>query len=200
MTNDTPFDSTITIESVSATVDAFTLPNTSLLALIKRGIRVVLSTEASRAINTWKNHKDNADAIKAMTTEEFEAKLAELLETEQLRLWAKITNGTFGVREPKAAGPRKARVVDPVEKEARLLAKTEITNILKGMGLEFPTKSKTVLDANGTAVDGETLIERRMTKHGDRLRGEAKKIVAARERALAKASDSASAPTMADLN
>ena len=175
MTNETPaIDTAFSIAGYTGNTDA--LPANVQVALIKRGLRVVLGSEAARAVHTWKSKEENANATPEA--------IADVLKAAQAALWEKITTGTLGHRE--SGGAAASRVTDPVEKEVRALAKQEVTDTLKALNMAFPTKDKVIEFANGEKLDGPTLITRRIAKHGDRLRAEAKKIVAARERALAK--------------
>lgn len=186
---DTTFTSVIPVANFGQH-DVFALPDVSKLALIKRGLRVVLGSEAARTVHTLRGKLEDP----ALATDDWES---TQLAAAQQALWDKIVAGTFGHREPGVSG-RAPVVTDPVEKEARALARQEITDILKSENKAFPTRGKAVEFAEGVSLDGETLIARRLAKHGDRLRGEARKIVAARQRAMAKGTEDGGT-TLADL-
>lgn len=190
MSNDTPaptpaLDTAFAVSGFTGNTDD--LPANVQVALIKRGLRVVLGSEASRTVHAWKAKNPAAT----------EAEIAEQLKLAQASLWEKITTGTLGHRE--SSGVSAPRVTDPIEREVRGLAKQEVIDTLKSLNMVFPTKDKVIEFANGEKLDGLTLVARRIAKHGDRLRAEAKKIVAARERALAKGTEGAGETTIDDL-
>lgn len=151
------------------TIDPAALPTKSVQALIARGIAHYLGNEqASKVASAF-------DGVEGVTDEQKSAKKAEL---QALAVKA-LVDGTIGTR---AVGPR-GSTVDTV---MRALAKAEVIGILKHNKLSFPTGDKKVKFPDGTELSGADLIDRRIAKHGERLRKEAEVKMKADERKAAK--------------
>jgi len=145
-------------------------PN-AVQALLRRGLSHLLGNEQAAKVgpeSAW--GKANANATKEQVAA---AKLAM-----QQSAIATLYDGTIGVRA--SSGPK----VDPIMSEMRKLAKAEIVAILatqktpEGKKVAFPTGDKTVTVGADT-LTGEQLIGRRLAKHGERIKAEASRNIAA---------------------
>lgn len=156
------------------------MPMTSVVALAQRGFNHVMGNEVASKVKTYKDNTENDQSDAAIET---------FAKAKRDEFMAKIMAGTLGIRTVGAA-------VDPVEAEMEKLASAEITEQLKANGIKWQRDR----DASGKVVKGseafvalsdgkftrDELIERRLAKHGDRLRETAEKNIKARERKLAK--------------
>jgi hypothetical protein len=146
-------------------IDLNSLPEKSVLALLRRGATHFFGSEIASRVKTKKdNHEgDPTDeqiaAWKSEFVAEFHAKLAE---------------GTIGDR---AVG----QSVDPLEAEMERIAKQEVKDTLRANGIKVPTKGE-ALRLGGNEVTLDELVERRLTAHGERIEKDAKKAIAAREK------------------
>ena len=161
---------TFTYGELSIDSDKFH-PN-AVQALLRRGLSHLLGNEQAAKVgpeSAW--GKANANATKEQVAA---AKLAM-----QQSAIATLYDGTIGVRA--SSGPK----ADPLTSEMRKLAKIEIVAILgankdtEGKAVKFPTGDKTVILPDGTSATGEQLIGRRLAKHGERIKAEASRNIAA---------------------
>lgn len=140
------------------TIDTATLPEASVNALISRGFSHFMGNEtASRVASHFGDEiKTASDEAKATAKAQFQAEAL-----------AKLIAGTVGVSSPR--GPR-GTSLDTV---IRNLAEKEIKATLDTLKLKMPSGDKVVEFSDGQKLTKGQLIERRLAKHGDRLRKEA---------------------------
>lgn len=159
------------------TIDSATLPETSVKALLSRGLSHFLGNEQASKVAAKKEAfkaetgNDAADDEVAAWKEEFQAAAIAALEA-----------GTVGVRAPSA--PR----LDPIESVIRRFAKAEVLAVLKNANLKAPVKDETI-EIGGNAFTMEDLISRRISKEGERLTKEAKKHMDAEARRAKQAAE-----------
>lgn len=173
-------------------IDETRFPPAITQRLLSRAVAHILGNEVASSVLAWEKRQIaearqiKADAVTDAMLQEFRADPSSVAKTDEkeneLRM-AKIAamlDGTLAVRISR--GPTR----DPVEAAARAIAKAEVVAVLKHNGAKFPGKDETLsvpgTDANGqptsTEVDGDTLIDRRLEKHGDRIRKLADRKVA----------------------
>ena len=144
--------------------DFNTLPEASLVAMIRRGFGHFMGSECASKV-TAHFDPENLPEGESDTPESRATYKASV----QAEMFAKLLAGTVGI---STRGP----TVDPVETIARRLAKAEIIPILKANGLAWPKKVEDkVTFPDGRAFTGAELIDRRLKTEGDRLNKEAKK-------------------------
>lgn len=161
------------------TLDFNTLPQASLVAMLRRGVSHYFGSEmASKVTAYFDPTHDEADK-RDNTPEARAAKKAEFQDAAYNALAA----GTVGV---STRGPS----VDPIQTIINRLAKAEVKTILATHKLKWPAKADdTVTLPDGSAVTGAQLVARRLdatgpagvdkktgVAHIDRLTKEAKKI------------------------
>lgn len=145
------------------TADFNTLPETSLVAMLRRGFGHFMGSEVSSKV-TAAFAEDN-ETQPSVSKDEYKAQV-------QAEMFAKLQAGTVGV---STRGP----AVDPITTIVRRLAKAEIIPILKANGLAWPKKSEDVVSfPNGDKFTGAQLVDRRLAhpEHGTRLLKDAKKV------------------------
>jgi hypothetical protein len=172
-------------------LDTALFPPATVDALIRRGVSHILGNEASSKAKAWEESENASRAETAgkagqstynpVTDEEKAAKKAEF----QAAFVDAMTAGTLG--QGAARGPR----VDPVEAAARGIAKREIADVLRGVGLKLPKTDAKVKFTDGQEFTLAELIDRRLEKHGERITREAQKHVADLERRSKKAREEA---------
>lgn len=169
------------------TLDFTTLPQTSLIAMLRRGVSHYFGSEqASKVTAYFDPEKDEpvADTPEARATAkaEFQAKAHDAL-----------LAGTVGV---SVRGP----TVDPITVITRRLAKAEVVNILKSNGVKPPAKADDKVETpDGSKFTMAELIDRRIAREGERLGREAKKIADEQARKAKKAEETAKAEGLAGL-
>lgn len=172
------------------TADFNTLPETSLVGMLRRGFAHYMGSEcASKVTGHFK--EENLPEGESDTPEARDAYKAQV----QAEAFAKLVAGTVGV---STRGP----AVDPVETIARRLAKAEIIPILKKSGLAWPKKIEDVVSfPDGRTLTGAALIDRRLAhaEHGPRLAKEAAKVAAEAARKAAKAAKDAEGEDLGGL-
>jgi hypothetical protein len=156
-----------------------------LEALVRRGISHLLGNEQSAKVgpeSSWAKQflKENG---RLPTADEANAQKVAF----QKAAIASLYDGSIGTR---AGGPR----VDPLTAEMTAIAKREIMETLNGLGIKKFPVGEAVVTLGNIAYTGDTLIERRFAKHGDRIRKEAEKILDAKAK---KAKAAAAAVAMA---
>lgn len=176
----------------SHTVDFATLPQTSVVAMLRRGLSHFLGSEMASKVNAYfdtdrklaegETRLDDTDENRAKVKAEYQAKAIDAL-----------LAGTVGI---SVRGPS----VDPIEKIINQLARAEVTNILKSNGIKPPKKAEDTVKIGGVEFTTDQLIARRLdptiptgvdkktgVSHIDRLTKEAKKKVDEQVKAKAKA-------------
>lgn len=163
------------------TLDFNTLPQSSLVAMLRRGVSHYFGSEQASKVTAWFNpDHDDADN-RPDTPEAREAKKAEF----QAAAYDNLVAGTVGV---SVRGPS----VDPITTIINRLAKAEVKTILANFKLKWPAKADDTVELpDGSKVTGAQLIARRLdatgpagvdkktgVAHIDRLRKEAEKIAA----------------------
>lgn len=172
------------IEYGTHQIDPATLPETSIDALLRRGVSHFLGNEQASKLTAWVEAQAKLDPPVTPSDEAKASRKAELV-AEAI---AALAAGTIGTR---VAGPK----VSPIESVMRGIAKQEVTDTLRANKLSFPTGDKVVVFPNGDKFDGKTLVDRRLAKHGERIRKEAE----AEMRRRAKAAEKNAANGLEDL-
>lgn len=179
----------VTVEYGSHKIDFATLPATSQIALVSRGLTHFLGNEQASKLQAWAIKESGADKIEdaaqakstvkdwksdEVNAEKVEAKMAEL----QTEAMAALMAGTVGVR---ISGPR----ATPLDSKRRQLARVEVLGVLSGAGVKVPKKDEQIkLGENLFTLD--ELIARRLAhaEHGPRITKEAEKAIAAEAKKL----------------
>ncbi len=155
-----------TITYGATTLDFDTLPEASLLAMLKRGVTHFLGSEQASKVSGYFDPEQENPPVDSP-----EARAAYKAECVAKAI-AALEAGTVGVSN---RGP----AVDPIVSIQRRLAKAEILPILKKNGLKWPVKAEDTLTMpDGTAYTGGQLIDRRLAhaEHGPRIVKEAEKV------------------------
>lgn len=163
------------------TLDFTTLPQASLVAMLRRGVSHYFGSEMASKVTAYfdADHEDAANRVDSP-----EARAAKKAEFQSAAFDALVA-GTVGV---SVRGPS----VDPITTIVNRLAKAEIKTILANMKLKFPTKADETIDLpDGSKITAAQLIARRLDRdgpagvdkktgvaHADRLKKEAEKIAA----------------------
>ena len=145
------------------------LPEASVTALLRRGLAHFLGNEQASKVAA--EFKDNAEATQA-EKDKFKAGCV----TAALQA---LQDGTVGAN---TRGPR-GTAIDTV---IRGLAEKEVRDALKHLGVTMPSGDKVVKFADGQELTRAQLIDRRVAKHGERLKKEAEVEMNRREREAAK--------------
>lgn len=172
-------------------LDFGTLPQASVVAMIRRGVSHLLGSEMASKVTAYFDPDNRDETTLADTPENRAAKKAEF----QAEAVAKLTAGTIGV---STRGP----AVDPVEKIERRLAREQVTAVLAKNQLAWPKKAEDVVKfSDGREFTGEQLIARRLAhaEFGPAIKAEAKKIMAEQAKKKAKIEAGAAQATTADL-
>lgn len=171
------------------TADFNSLPESSLVGMIRRGFAHYMGSEcASKVTAHFDPDQENPPSDTPEARSAFKAEV-------QKGAFEKLLMGTVGV---STRGP----AVDPITTIIRRLAKSEVVNILKQNGLAWPKKAEDVVQfSDGRKFTGPELIDRRIAdpKHGDRLGKEAKKVADDQARRNKKAQDAAAEEGIAGL-
>lgn len=180
---------TITHGGSGVSRDTAKLPESSINALLVRGFAHLLGNEqSSKVVARIKSalaegKPDDYEATKE-EVKAFRAANGTLVsqwndEAVKAALVA-LDEGTLGLHI--ARGPSR----DPIESAMRKLAREEVTTSLKASDIKVPSGDKTVTFRAGTPQEErltmDELIDRRISKHGDRIRKEAERKVAEAER------------------
>lgn len=167
-----------TIEYAGLTIDPTDFPSTSIEALIRRGISHYLGNEQASKLTAWKAKEEN----KSATDEQIAAHKVSLIGAALAALAA----GTVGIRAPRQPS------VDPIEREMDRIALREVAAVLKSNGLKMPKGEATVTFGSGdsaVALTQDDLVERRLAKHGERIRKEAEAEIKRKAREAKKVAD-----------
>jgi hypothetical protein len=200
-----------TFETAHGHVDTKDFPEATINALLLRGMTHVYGNEtASKIVASIRknvNPEKPGDVTGAQVAEWREANedaVAELTRKTHEDFTKALREGTLGTRA--ASGPR----LDPVARELRQRATSEVVAILKNVGAigksekKYPAQDELFTIA-GQEVAFGALIDRRIAnpKEGPRLKKEAEDHVKAlarqKARAEAQAVESAKAGTLEDM-
>lgn len=164
------------------TFDFNVLPESTKLAMLKRGVTHFLGNEQASKVTAWKKKtEEGSDEVpgRSPSDDELAAKKAEFVESAIAAMEA----GEVGTA---SRGPAQ----DPVDSEMERIAKREITGILKSNGAKFEGKGE---ERKVKLTDGsftmDELVDRRLANadHGARIRQEAVDAIAASTRQAEKA-------------
>lgn len=200
--NNTPAN---TVTYGSHTFDFATLPESTRMAMLRRGVSHYLGSEqASKLLGKIEKGivegTDEADT--KARTEKFEAlepgdrraaiKAFRDANADLITKWeAEIqTAAITAMVEGKVGTSVRGPSVDPLTTVVNRLAKAEVANVLKANKTAVPKKAEDKITfPNGDAFTMAELVERRKAHetHGPRLVKEAKAVIAAQERAAKKA-------------
>ncbi len=160
------------------TADFNTLPEASLVAMLRRGFGHFMGSECASKVTAA--FAEDADPKPDVSREVYKAQV-------QSEMFAKLVAGTVGV---STRGP----AVDPIQTIINRLAKAEVVAILKSNGLAWPKKAEDVVSfPDGRKFTGAELISRKVAKDGDRLTKEARKIADEQAKRNKKAEEAAKA-------
>lgn len=170
------------------TVDFNTVPESSITAMLRRGVSHLFGSEMASKVTAF--FDPDQETPPEDTAEARAVKKAEF----QAEAFAKLIAGTIGI---STRGP----AVDPFVTVLRKLAKKEIVDILKQNGVAWPKKAEDIVETpDGSKYTGPQLIDRRLAgPHGDRLNKEAKKAVEEAARKAKKAEEAAKAEGLSGL-
>lgn len=156
-------------------IDTDALPAASIAAMLKRGLTHYLGNEQAAKVTNVKKAWAKAHNGADMPEDEIDAKRDELVAAAV----AALESGTVGIG---VRGPR----IDPVEKIMESKAEAEVVAILKSHKLATKKpEDEDVFTLGGVEYTFADLVERRVTKEGDRLRADAEAEVARRKAAKA---------------
>ena len=145
------------------TADFNSLPEASLVAMLRRGFARYMGSEQAAKVT---GHFD-PDADEPVTDSP-EARAAFKAQCQAKAMEA-LAGGTVGV---STRGP----AVDPITTIINRLAKAKVISILKANSIAVPKKAGDTVTLNGQAYTLADLIERRKAKFSDQLAKDAKKI------------------------
>ncbi len=183
--------SDLIIKYGETTLDFNSLPQASLVAMLRRGVSHFLGSEqSSKVTGMFKLDADGNLKDGVVDTEENRAKALTDFRASAIEA---LNAGTVGV---SVRGPS----VDPISAIINRLAKAEVKTILATHKLKWPAKAEdTVTLPDGSSVTAAQLIARRLDKDGpagvdkktgiahiDRLKKEAEKIAAEQAKKNAK--------------
>lgn len=168
------------------TIDSGKLPQSSLDAMLKRGLAHYLGNEQASKVTSHFDGETPSDEAKAAYKAECVAKAIQAL-----------NDGTVGV---STRGPR----LDPVETYITRIAKAAVTDILKtqkgpdGKPCRFPKDGEVVTFANGETRTGPAMIAKWLAGNdpdgkprAERVKREADKMLADAKRKAEKAAKTA---------
>lgn len=169
------------------------LPQTTLVAMLRRGVSHFLGSEqASKVTARFKpDEKGNLPEGVVDTPEAREAFKAECV----AKAIEAMTAGTVGV---STRGP----TLDPIEKVMRGIAKAQVLNVLRENKIAVPKKSEDAIKfPNGDAFTMAQLIDRRLAhaEKGPLIRKEAEKEMAKRAKEAAQLAEKTKGEGVADL-
>lgn len=145
------------------------LPRQSLHRLASYGLAHYLGNQASAKVTTFKDKDENKDAT--------DEQVAAFKASVQDKMFAAVLDGTMGVHATRTPSQ------DPEEAEMDRLAKVEVVATLKANNIKVPKKDEAVEFASGEKLSMDDLVDRRIAKHGERLRTEAKASLKAKAKA-----------------
>lgn len=156
-------------------IDTSALPESSVNALLRRGLAHVLGNEQHAKVGP--NSAWYKDLVKAKTAEGGEAyvptddEIEEAKAAFQAKAIEALTAGTLGtsIRGPSAP---------PLETEMNRIARTTVINRLKAAGLKPPKGEDVVEFANGTKKTMAQMIATVLERDGEVITKEANKAIA----------------------
>lgn len=176
----------ITVTYGTFTFDLGTLPESTLVAMVRKGISHYLGNEQASKVSTWTKARAESDLGAANDVE-----VATFKADTQAAAVKAMHDGTVGA---SVRGPRGSSL----DTEIKKIATREIMDLLKQHGISAPKKAADAVQfPNGDAFTMAQLVERRLAKFGARIEDEAKAAMAMaarraeREAAEAAASGSA---------
>ncbi len=157
------------------TVDFATVPHTSLMAMLRRGVSHYLGSEqASKVVALFDPDRKLAEGESRLEDTDENRESAKA--TFQAKALAAIAEGTVGV---STRGPG----VDPLTAQIESIARKEVTAQLKDNKVKVPKKATdTVKVPGGAEYTMAQLVERRIARDGERLTGLAKAELAEKAR------------------
>lgn len=158
-----------TVTYTSHSVSLSKLPPVSVHRLASYGLAHLLGNQAASKVVAWSEKDEN----KGATDEQKAAAKAQF----QSVMLAALADGTIG--QHASRGP----AVDPEDAEMERLAKVEVNATLKANNIKAPKKDEVVEFASGEKLTMDDLVDRRIAKHGERLRSEAKASLKAKAKA-----------------
>ena len=183
------------------TRDPAKLPAISTAALLARGFSHLLGNEqASKIVAKIRSalaegKPDGYEATRADVQAFREANpalVSQWSDEAKANALKALDEGTLGVHV--ARGPSR----DPIESAMHAIARGEVSEVLKSNTLKVPSGEKTVT-LGGEAFTMDALIDRRLAKHGDRIRKEAERKVAESERKAKRLREESANSGAADL-
>jgi hypothetical protein len=154
-------------------------------ALIRRGISHLLGNEQSAKVGPESAWAKGFKAANGRDPSKEDVNAQKVL--FQKDAIAALYEGSIGTR---VSGPK----ADPLTGEMNSIAKREISDVLRTQGIKkFPAGDATVT-LGGSSFTGDQLIERRLAKHGERIKREAEKVLSEKNK---KAKAAAAAAAMA---
>lgn len=180
----------ITMPHDNTKIDFDSLPETSRLALVNRGLTHVFGNEVASQVvqkirseiagENRKTESVTTDEVKRYRAENGKA-IDEWLAKLQADKATAITEGKLGVRAPGSGGV----VRDPLQREMRRIAVAQVTEQLKKHGFKMPSGDDVITmnagKANEYTLSREQLIERRLKAHGEAIERLAKRAIAAKQ-------------------
>lgn len=164
--------------------DVTKVPQTSALAMLKRGFAHFMGSEQSSKVISRFTPNDKGQLPEGVVdSPEARAAYKAECQVSAFKAFMEGTVGNHASRGPKA---------DPLTATKTTIAKREVTETLKANGLKFPKGDETI-DLGGTKLSGAELITRRLAKHNDRIHKEAQKHLSELDRARKKAETEAKA-------
>lgn len=172
------------------------LPQTSLTAMVRRGVSHFFGSEMASKVTAFfaVDDEGNSPAKTAGIEDNAESRAAKKAEFQKAAYEALLA-GTVGV---STRGP----TVEPVVKIERRLAKAEVTGILTEHKVAIPKKAEdTITTPDGGKFTMAQLVDRRLAhaEHGPRIRREAAKELADKLKKAAKAAEAAKGEGLSGL-
>jgi len=191
----------LSIQYGDIVLDFATLPQSSLTAMLRRGVSHYFGSEQASKVTG--QFKVDAEGNKKTDLQDTAENRATMLSEYQAKAHDALLAGTVGV---SVRGP----TLDPIATIVARLAKAEIKTILAKNGVKFPAKAEDTIEMpDGSKVTGAQLVARRLDPtlasgvdakgaygpvgmtHTDRLTKEAKKIADDQAKKAKKAEDAA---------
>lgn len=161
------------------------LPPISVHRLASYGLAHLLGNQAASKVVAWQEKEENkgaTDEQKAAAKAEFQAKMLTAL-----------ADGTIG--QHSSRGP----AIDPEDAEMERLAWAEVKETLTSNNIKIPKGDAVVEFASGEKLTKDDLVDRRIAKHGERLRSEAKASLKAKAKAKEQAKKKVAGQSASDL-
>lgn len=174
-------------DDVSVTYGAFTfdlstLPESTLVAMVRKGISHYLGNEQASKVSTWAKARAESDLGAANDVE-----LATYKSDVVAAAVASMHEGTVGAN---TRGPRGSSL----DTEIKKIATKEIMDLLTQHGISKPKKAADPISfPNGDAFTLAQLVERRLAKFGERITNEAEANMRAAARRTAQEAAEAAA-------